>query len=161
MCVFFFNLFFKVFASMNGGLIFVYQVWLKRTLGSKLLKWWTFFVSLPNCLHGFGGKDVPCAKRIVVLYEKSFISPSSLSINGAKITSLNLFSNLVKHFHSPNWQVHNWDVQKKINNFFRIVIKFHMIKLMDSLVYIENKNKIGHRCEVKAFPRHKIIFIQR
>jgi hypothetical protein len=87
----------------------------------------------------------------LLFFMRKVSSPLHLSINGAKITSSNLFSNLVKHFHSPNWQVHNWDVQKKINNFFRIVIKFHMIKLMDSLVYIENKNKIGHRCEVKAF----------
>jgi len=78
LCVLKKKLFFAFFATMNGGLILCTKCGSKELLEINLLKWWTFFLSLPNCLHGFGGMDVPCAKRIVVLYEKSFISSSSL-----------------------------------------------------------------------------------
>lgn len=69
---FFFKSIFCILCIYEWRVNFVYKVWLKRTLGDKLLKWWTFFLSLPNCPHGFGGKDVPCAKRIVVFYGKKF-----------------------------------------------------------------------------------------
>jgi hypothetical protein len=56
----------------------VYQVWLKRTLENKLFKWWKIFLSLPNCPHEFGEMSLWCAKRIVIFYEKQFISSSSV-----------------------------------------------------------------------------------
>jgi hypothetical protein len=83
------------------------------------------------------------ANRIVVLYEKKFLSSSS-SINSAKIISLNLFSNLAKHFNCPEIDKYIIGMyERKLILIFRIVIKFHTIKLIDSLVYIEKKKKLA------------------
>jgi phosphorylcholine metabolism protein LicD len=125
---------------MNGGLI------LCTYCGSKeLLKIncsndekSSFFFKIAH-MNLEGRMSLWCAKRIVVLYEKKYIS-LHLSINSAKITSLN---NLVKHFICPKIDKYIIEMYgKKLILIFRIVIKFHTIKLIDSLVYIGKKKKL-------------------
>jgi hypothetical protein len=96
-----------------------------------------------------GRMSLWCAKTELLFFMKKNSSPLHLSIKSAKITSLNLFSILVKHFNCPKIDMYIIEMYgRKLILFFRIVIKFHTIKLIDSLVYIENKIKIGGRCEV-------------
>jgi hypothetical protein len=61
---------------MNGGLILCTKCGSKELLeiNDSNDEHSSFLFQI--CPHGFGGKDVPCTKRIVVLYEKSFISLS-------------------------------------------------------------------------------------
>jgi hypothetical protein len=78
--------------------------------------------------------DVP---KELSFFMKNNSSPLHLSINSAKITSLNLFSNLVKHFNCPKIDKYIIEMYgRKLILIFRIVIKFHTIKLIDLLVYI-------------------------
>ncbi len=72
---FFKNLFFAFFASMNGGLILCTKCELLEINCSNDEHSSFLFQIVHMDLEG---KDVQCAKRIVVIYEKSFISSSSL-----------------------------------------------------------------------------------